>query len=302
MSLIDFILNIAGLLLWVSWRYVPFDPLTKTRPATLTGTLRPAESANFRFVKSFARTGSLLAIVPLLLFRAFFYWWIGPALSWTPAIKLGAIAISFRSDLLERMMLFSLGSFMHILVVFYLWLLLFSLLHPRPLDSDPAGKFLRIQLGAVHVWPWFLKLLLPLVAAFVIWLGPGCLLNVWGIVPAAPSWLQRAEQGLVLGLGTYLVWKYALGAVLGLHLLNTYVYLGNHPIWNFINSIARRVLTPLRAVPLRIGKVDFAPVVGIALIFLLAELLENGLHKKLPVGNFPIDIPGLVDIYRKISN
>lgn len=280
MSVIDFILNLAALLLWISWRYVPFDPLTKTKPATLPGTLRPAEPARHAFARLFSGVGSLLAIVPLLLVRAVFYWWIGPALNWTPVIKLGAIAVSFRSDLLGRMLLFSFASFAHILVIFYLWLLLLSLLTPRTGETDSSTRFLRVQLGAVHSWPWIPQALLPVIAALIIWLGPGYLLGLWGIVPAAQSWLHRAEQGIVLGLGTYLVWKYAIAAVLGLHLLNSYVHLGNHPVWRFINTTAHRLLRPLSSFPLRIGKVDLAPIVGTALAFLVAELVENGVRAK----------------------
>ncbi len=43
MALIDFILNLAGLLLWLNWRSVRLDPLGKRTPATLIGTLRRAE-------------------------------------------------------------------------------------------------------------------------------------------------------------------------------------------------------------------------------------------------------------------
>ena len=39
----------------------------------------------------------------------------------------------------------------------------------------------------------------------------------------------------------------------------------------------KRCCAPLRAVPLRAGKADFAPIVGMALVFLLAELAERGL-------------------------
>jgi len=42
MSLINFILDIAGLLLWLSWRSIRFDPFTRPTPATLAGTPTPA--------------------------------------------------------------------------------------------------------------------------------------------------------------------------------------------------------------------------------------------------------------------
>lgn len=296
MPLIDLILNLAGLLLWISWRSVPFDPLTQTRPATLPGTLRRAEPTRVR------PWHFLIALVFLLVARALFYWLIGPALQWTAGVNLGAISLSFRSDNFQRMLLFSFASFAHIFMIFYLWVLLLSLLNPRSVEVDYGQRFLRIQLGAVHSWPWAVKLLLPFIAALLIWVLPGYLLAAWGIVPATKSWLHRFEQGAILGLSTYLIWKYVVAAVLGLHLLNTYVYLGSHPVWNFINATAHRLLTALKSIPLRIGKVDFAPLLGIALVFVFAELAENGVHKQLAGGNYEINIPGLVDIYRKISN
>ena len=48
MGLLDFILNLVGLLLWFNWRAARFDPLSKFTPATLAGTLRRAEKTSFR--------------------------------------------------------------------------------------------------------------------------------------------------------------------------------------------------------------------------------------------------------------
>ena len=87
-------------------------------------------------------------------------------------------------------------------------------------------------------------------------------------MPAA----QRIEEALVIGLGSYLVWKFLIGALLALHLLNSYIYFGKNPFWNYVNATAQTLLSPLEKIPLRAGKVDFAPVVGIALVFFIAEL------------------------------
>ena len=68
-------------------------------------------------------------------------------------------------------------------------------------------------------------------------------------------------------------------------LLNSYIYFGKHPFWGYVNAEARTLLSPLRTVPLQAGKADFAPVVGIALVFLAAELAGRGLvllYEKLP--------------------
>jgi hypothetical protein len=48
MPLIDFILNLAGLLLWLNWRSSRFDPLAHTSAATLAGTLKRAEPRRFQ--------------------------------------------------------------------------------------------------------------------------------------------------------------------------------------------------------------------------------------------------------------
>src|SRR5258708_22850652 len=108
MALIDFILNLAGLLLWWSWRSAPFDPTVKTSPASLAGTLRRAAPRRLQ------RWHFLIGLAVLLFFRALLYWQIGPAVNWTPTLRLGAIALSFRSDFFCRMLAFSLFSFAEI--------------------------------------------------------------------------------------------------------------------------------------------------------------------------------------------
>src|SRR6185369_15814235 len=113
MSLIDFILNLAGLLLWLNWRAVRFDPLAKTTPATLMGTLRRAEPSRFR------RWHLLAALAGLLLLRA---------------------------------LLFSLCSFGFAMAVFFLWLLFLSLLKPPGGEDDSLQRLVRLQLGRLYKW------------------------------------------------------------------------------------------------------------------------------------------------------
>jgi uncharacterized protein YggT (Ycf19 family) len=106
------------------------------------------------------------------------------------------------------------------------------------------------------------------------------------IIPEPPSAAHRIEEAVAIGLGSYLAWKYIAVTLLVLHLLNNYIYFGKHPFWNYVNATAHTVLKPLRAIPLCAGKVDFTPVVGIALVFLLAELVERGLatlYARLPL-------------------
>jgi len=267
MSLIDFILNLAGLLLWLNWRSVRLDPLGKRKPATLIGTLRRAEPQRLR------RWHLLAALGGLLLLRAVFYWQIGSVAHWTGTLNLSVITLSFRSDFFARMLWFSIFSFGLTLGVFYLWLLLLSILA----GPEPIHRLVRMQLGRIDGWPRRVKLLLPLIVTATFWWLASWLLTWLQIIPKPVSAAHRFEQALVIGLNSYLVWKYLIGALLTLHLLNSYIYFGKYPFWSYVNAKARTLLSPLRAVPLRVGKVDFAPVAGLVLVFLAAELAGRGL-------------------------
>ena len=269
MGLIDFILNLAGLLLWLNWRSVRFDPLGKRTPATLIGTLRRAEPRRLR------RWHLLAALGGLLLLRALFYWQIGSAAHWTGILNLSVITLSFRSDYFVRMLLFSIFSFGLTLGVFYLWLLLLSILAgPEPL---PFHRLVRMPLGGIDRWARGVKFLLPLIVTATFWWLASWLLAWLQVIPEPVSPAHRIEESLVIGLSSYLAWKYLAGALLVLHLLNSYIYFGKHPFWGYVNAGAQTLLSPLRALPLRVGKADFAPVVGIVLVFLAAELAGRGL-------------------------
>src|SRR3974377_2357714 len=140
-DVIDFILNLAGLLLWPNWRAVRFDHLHQTSPATLVGTLKRSEPRRVR------RGVLLAALTSLLLLRALFYWQIGSAVDWTANLKLITVAIPFRSDFPRRMMLFSILSFGVGLAVFFLWLLILSLFDRPGAESNPLHTLMRLQLG-----------------------------------------------------------------------------------------------------------------------------------------------------------
>jgi uncharacterized protein YggT (Ycf19 family) len=223
----------------------------------------------------------LAALGGLLLLRALFYWQIGSAAHWTGTLNLSVITLSFRSDYFVRMLLFSIFSFGLTLGVFYLWLLLLSILA----GPEPFHRLVQMPLGGIDRWSCWAKFLLPLVATALL----------WGVVSWPFAWLHRQqtmsmayriEEALVIALGSYLAWKYLIGALLVLHLLNSYIYFGKHPFWAYVNAEARTLLSPLRALPLRAGKADFAPVVGIVLVFLAAELAGRGLvflYERLPL-------------------
>ena len=280
MALIDLLLNLAGLLLWFNWRSAHLDRLAISTPVTLAGTLRRAEPSRFK------RWHFLATLAALLIARAWLYRQLGPLVDWTPSLRLGPIAVWFRSDYFSRSLAFSVLSFVSALGLFYLSLLLVSVVNAKSAEQEPLQRIVRLQLGRADSWPWFLKIILPLVSMIVFWLCIEPLLVRWEIVPAAASFRHRFEQAGTLALGVYCFWKYLIVTVLALYLLSSYVYLGNHPLWSFVAITGKNLLTPLRFIPLRIGKIDLAPFMVVALVLTLAEFAQRKLimlYAKLPL-------------------
>ncbi len=285
MSLIDFILNLAGLLLWLSWRAVSLDPLARRTPATLTGTLRRAEPRRLK------RWHFLAALGALVLVRAWFYGQLGPAVNWTPKLGLGVVTLPF--PLAHRghafflsALLFSALSFLRVLVVFHAWLLFFAIVNRGESQLDTVQKLIRLQLGRLARWPLLVQAALTLVAIAVLWLALHPLLLAVGAVTRAQSVVHLVTQGFLVGFSAFFSLKYLIPPLLFAHLVASYVYFGASPVWDFLGTTGRNLLTPLRRLPLRLGKVDLAPFAGILLTLLvlhtlplifLAELKEHNL-------------------------
>jgi uncharacterized protein YggT (Ycf19 family) len=268
MNWVDGILNVAALLLWLNWRAGTGDPLGRRTPATLVGTLRRAEPLRMQ------RWHLPIVLGTFLFLRAVLYWQIGPALRWAGTLNLGVISLSFRSDWFGRIFLFSILSFALTLGIFYSWLLLLSLLKgPRPVQD-----FVRLQLGRIDGWSPAAKLALPPVVAAISWWLVGWVLTWLHINTQPASAICRIEESLVVALQSYLTWKFPLAALLVLYLLNNYVYFGKHPFWNYVDATGQTVLRPIKKIPLRVGRLDFTPVVGLTLVFLIAELAGRGLR------------------------
>jgi uncharacterized protein YggT (Ycf19 family) len=298
MPLIDFILNLAGLLLWLNWLSRKLDPMARATPATLIGTLRKADAPSHKSRKLRAFLIGLklpAALLLLLIVRANIYHVIGAAINWSPRLELGPIAISFRSDSGQNTLIFSFLSFLVALGVFYFWLLLLSIANQKVSDQDPLQKLVRLHLRWVEAWPRAIKILLPFVIVTLFWLALYPVLSRLAIIPPVKSIAHLFEEAIVIGLGSYLSWKYLLIGILLLHLLNSYVYLGNHPFWSFVNTTADNFLAPLHGLPLCVGRVDLSPIVGVAIVSLLAQFGTHGIHLFKSFG-----IPGLTQLYQKL--
>jgi uncharacterized protein YggT (Ycf19 family) len=267
MNAIDFILNIAALLLWFSWRSVHFDPLAASTPTTLVGTLKRTEQPHMKGWKFLA------GLISILLLRGLLYWQVGSAAGWTPKLNLLVVVLVFRIDIFGVALLFSLLSFLELLAVVYFWLVILAMLNYRTEQGDPLLRLVRLQLGPVARWHWSIQLLFPLFIIASLWMA--------SVVAQVQSLTRLTEQGLLIGAVLYLTLKYLLPAILLAQLVLTYVYLGKSPLWEFIATTAGRVLAPIRRLPLRVGKLDLSPLVAAVLILLGLEVLPNYVLRKL---------------------
>ncbi len=280
MGLIDFILNLAALLLWLNWRSLRFDPLVRSTPATLVGTLRRAEPRRLKGWQLLVGLGALL------LFRAWLYWALGSQADWTPKLDLGLIMPAFRSDVFRRALAYSLLSFLRTLVIFYFWLLALALLNRPTADLDPIQKVVRLHLGRVARWPWAVQVILPVLLVATLWLLLHPLMLYLGVVNHPRVHAYLLGQGLLISAGLVFTLKYLIPPFLFLHLVASYVYLGSNPLWDFVSTTARNVLVPLKW--LRFAKLDFAPVAGVALVFLLLHWLPNFILNYLALKNLTL--------------
>jgi uncharacterized protein YggT (Ycf19 family) len=265
MRLIDWILNLACLLLWFNWRSVRFAALEKSSPVSLAATLKKAGP------RRGAPWAALVSLLAILGVRSLFYWNVGSALNWTPTVELGVISLPFRSDYLGRMLLYSGLSFGIFLAVVYAWLLLISSINRKVPNDEPAQKLVRWHLGWLERWPVWLKLVLPMLFTTFLWglANPG--LVQMGIVPAPVSRGHLWQQALLLGINSFLSWKLLVIGICALYLINSYVYLGNSYLWTYLNLTGANLLSPFRRLPLCVGKVDFSPVLAIGLVLLVTH-------------------------------
>lgn len=273
MSLIDFILNIAGLLLWFNWRSSRVDPLARPTPSALVGTLKRAEPSKLR------RWHFLVLLAALVVLRALFYWQIGSSVDWTPRLDFGVVALAFpiRPDHAPRfflpVLLFSLMSLLNAFLICYFWLLALAVINRRTAPPNPIQKMLLLQLGGPGRWPWPAQLVMPVLTVAMLWTLFHPLLVQVGVTGRVQSIGHLAEQGLLVGTALYFTLKFLLPIILFLHLVASYIYLGESAFWEFIALTARNILAPLAGLRLRLARFDFTPLAGIILILLILHAL-----------------------------
>jgi uncharacterized protein YggT (Ycf19 family) len=160
-------------------------------------------------------------------------------------------------------------------------LLALAIINRRTTNPDPLHKLLLLQLGRPGRWPLIVQLALPFLASAALWMLCHSLLVRIGVTSHIRSNLVLLAQGLALGLSEYLSLKFLLLAFLFAHLTTSYVFLGSNPVWDFIGTTSRNILSPLNRLPLRWGRIDAAPILGIVLIILLLFVLPISLFHAL---------------------
>lgn len=264
MNVIDWLLNLAALVLWIDWRSG-----RSARPESVLSIASAVRPAERRVAMGF---GSLATLLAILLIRPFVYHSIGPAMNWTASTNFLAISIPWRSDFLGRIFIFSTLSFAVTIAFYYSWLLLLSAIHrsSNPAsDEEVVHRFIHGQLGWLDKLPWWLKLLTPSLVAAASWTALSYLLVGLELLPSVRSDAASRTQAAAFALSAILTWKWLLILIFLVHLLNLYVYLGAHPLWTYLSATARKLLFPFSF--LRFGRVDLSPVIGIVVVFVAAE-------------------------------
>ena len=276
-GLLDFLLNVVGVLLWFNWRASGIR-LAAPGVVSLAATLQRAEVMQPRRWFSFA------CLIGLLFVRALIYCQIGSRVNWIATLDLTAISLPFRSDLLSRMFLFSLLSFLVALGVIYAALLLLSVINEKSRNTDYFCRLIALQLGWIGKWFWPIRFLIGPAAAALLWMSISPLFVNLGIIPPARNAAHAWQIAGVLTLSLLITWKYVLTLFLALHLVNTYVYLGNSSFWQFVTLTGNRLCLPIRW--LRVGKIDLASPILIILIFLASHYASVHLvqlYRRLPL-------------------
>jgi uncharacterized protein YggT (Ycf19 family) len=264
MNLVNWILNLAGLFLWIDWRTA--SAANRPQPViSLASALRETGKRRSRGWNSLGGVAALLAL------RPFFYYTIGSAVEWTPVMDLLAISLPFRSDQLDRMFAYSTVSFAVTLGFYYGCLLFVAAVRTAKPETEVMRRFTRAQLGWLMLAPRPLKLALPFLAVAAGWFLLVPILVFLEIMPSLPPSQILWQQAGTLAASALLAWRWFLVALFLLYALNTYVYLGTHPAWEYLAEICGALLRPLWF--LRIGKLDFAPFAAIALLLGLTEVL-----------------------------
>jgi len=262
MAALDVILNLATVLLWFNWRSMRAESFSRFPAATLIGTLKRTTPHSWRAWRL------LPALIALLTARGLLYYYLGAPAGWIARLNLGPVVLAFRTDSVLSALAYSLLSFGRALAVAYLWIVAVVTVTRGMTDPDPIQRVLRLQVGRTLRWPPLLAGSLPFFGVTVVWLALHPALAALNVVTRT-SVAHLLEQAMLLNLALACTLEFLVVPLLLLHFITSYVYLGSNPFWEFVANTAQRFLAPLKPLPLRMGKLDFTALAGVALVVCL---------------------------------
>ncbi|MDP7011878.1 MAG: hypothetical protein QF685_10895 [Verrucomicrobiota bacterium] len=214
----------------------------------------------------------LVVLVTLLGLRAVFYHQFGPGLDWIPSLDLLNESPHFRSDHFPRALAYSVLSFGRWLVALYFCLALLSTVHPKSDDSSQWPKFLKAQFGRIGNWPVAMHWLTTLALAVGVHFGELEWMKTIGVLSQPADIPRLLPILIVLDLQAMVHLTLLL---LALYLLNSYVYFGEQNFWRNVDKSGGRLLMPLRPIRMVVGKIDFAPVLALGIVYCINLLLHQ---------------------------
>ncbi|HAB18175.1 MAG TPA: YggT family protein [Verrucomicrobiota bacterium] len=270
MPVINFLFDLAALVLGLSVLGVGARPPVQ-RAGTLLGNLKPADQ------RATARWKPLAILVALLVLRPLLYAPLAEITGTIPEWSPTPASVPFRPDYFSRLLTFSLVSFSWTTLIFLFWVLLLSTLVRGCREPGPWNRFFQETLGPLARWPVVVALFLPPLVGGCWWYLGRWPLAWLGVLPAAPTPELLIRQSLLIAAGIWVSARWLFAGLLVLRLVNTYVYLGTHPFWDFVHQVGGVLLRPLRWLPLQLGKLDFAPLIAAVLILAAGWGAERGL-------------------------
>lgn len=258
------ILNLIGLLFWVLWRA---GTLPRPKPANAIAGPTPQRGKIFKHSWVY-----LLGLIILLTLRAVFYNQFGPGLNWIPSLELIHEAPHFRSDIFSRAIAYSILSFSRWLSAFYLCLALLITIIPKEYSAGIWRSFLHCQFGRLSGLP-----------KISLWIGALLLASLLHIIEI--EWMaligvrvENSQNYSHLPLLIMLDFRAATYLTMGivtLYILNSFVYFGEKKFWKNIDDYGNQLLTPVRSIPLVVGKADLAPFLVMAIAYGLSYILRH---------------------------
>ena len=267
---LDWTTDLAGLLLWLSWRGFGAHPVSAKPALTLASNLRPADGGTPR-----RSPMALPGLLMLLVARAALHHGFPPHFAEAVPWSLGAVTVVFRSDLWSRMLAHSVLSWFGLLIQAYVAFAFLASLRRRDAETDPITRSLRGELGSLARWPSGLFMVPFLVALGGLWLAVSPALVSAGLVPARASGAHALQQAGVVAIAGLACLKWPLGLLCLMRFFLDHVYLGPMPLWDYLHSTGGRLCGWLAPLPLRWGRIDLAPLVAAGLFWGIGHLVEG---------------------------